>query len=178
MDSISNHNIDILVASAVDNATRIGKPYEVIKTFDDACKHIGEDHQLVKAYRMIDTIEDNKLKAYIQLRVIAEALNTFAEPIDEDAELHTRHIPTFRCYMQYEIDKMDYIEQLNMRLISLKNYDCKYVTAMGFDGTIAVYNSFECSQPIMLNTRELAKYCGKRFIGLFRDCRYTRLNNN
>lgn len=178
MDSKSNHNIDILVATAVDNATRTGKPYEAIKTFDDACKHIGEDHQLVKAYRMIDSIEDNQLKAYIQLRVIAEALNTFAEPIDEDTELHTGYIPTFRCYMQYEIDQMDYIEQLNMRLISLKNYDCKYVAAMGFNDTSAVYNSFECSQPIILNTSELAKYCGKRFIGLFRDCRYTVINNN
>ena len=62
MDSKSNHNIDILVASAVDNATRTGKPYEVIKTFDDACKHIGEDHQLVKAYRMIDTIEGQSIE--------------------------------------------------------------------------------------------------------------------
>lgn len=165
---------DTMLIDAMAQATRTGQPWEAINSVEDACQHIGEDSPMVKAYRMIDTIEDNQLKAYIQLRVIAEALNTFAEPIGEDAVLQTRHIPMFRCYMECEKERMDYIEQLDKRLISLKNYDCKNVSTMGFDSTRPVYNSFECPQPIMLNTSELAKYCGKRFIGLFRDYRYAK----
>ncbi len=172
MDSKSNHNIDIIVASAVDNATRTGKPYEAIKTFDDACKHIGEDHQLVKAYRSIEDIDDASFKAFVQLRIIAEALNTFEKPGEHNYK------PDFTLYLDYILDKMDYIEQLNCRMLRLDNHNTFY-DVMGFDRARPAHHVFpEIPIALTLNSENLAKYCGKRFIGIWRDFYFTRLNNN
>lgn len=174
MDNKSNHNIDILVASAVDNATRTGKPYEAIKTFDDACKHIGEDHQLVKAYRRIEDIDDAGLKAFLQLRIIAKALNTF----EKRARLHEQYVPDFRLDLDPNVNDMDYIEQLNCRMLRLDNHDTFYDVMSFYQVKRALHIFPEVPLRLALNTEALAKYCGKRFIGIWRDYYFTRLNNN
>ena len=55
---------DTMLIDAMAQATRTGQPWEAINSVEDACQHIGEDNPMVKAYRMIDTIEDNQLKAH------------------------------------------------------------------------------------------------------------------
>lgn len=169
MDNVSNHNIDIIVANADSEATRTGNPWENIKTFDDACKHIGEDHPLVKAYHSIE-IEDESFKAFVQLRIIVEALNTFDEPEEE------RFNPAFQLYIDYALDDMDYIEQLNRRMLRMDDYNTFY-DAMGFDKARPTYYVFpEIPMQLTLNSERLAKYCGKRFIGIWRDYYFIRKN--
>lgn len=169
MDSKSNHNIDIIVANAVDNATMTGKPWECIKTFDDACKHIGEDHQLVKAYRNIESIDDASFKAFVQLRIIVEVLNTFEVPTKQ----YERYVPEFRLDLDSEIQNMDYIEQLNCRMLRMDKYDTFY-DVMSFYRVVPALHTFPFIPiRLALNTKTLAKYCGKRFIGIWRDFYFT-----
>ena len=51
---------------------------ERVKTFEDACEVLGEDHQYVKAYRewmRISYAECKDITAYLKLRIICAALN-------------------------------------------------------------------------------------------------------
>ena len=68
---------------------------ERIKTFEDACNELGEEHPLIQAYRQlleIATCEDYVREtfgadtvSYLKLRIIAAALNEGWEPtFDKD----------------------------------------------------------------------------------------------
>ena len=51
---------------------------ERVKTFEDACEELGEDHQYVKAYRewmRISYADCKDITAYLKLRIICAALN-------------------------------------------------------------------------------------------------------
>lgn len=51
---------------------------ERVKTFEDACKELGEDHKLVQQYRAIEgtpLMDSIDVVAYFKLRIITAALN-------------------------------------------------------------------------------------------------------
>ena len=51
---------------------------ERVKTFEDACEELGEDHQYVKAYRewiRVSFADCKDITAYLKLRIICTALN-------------------------------------------------------------------------------------------------------
>lgn len=77
---------------------------ERVKTFEDACRELGENHPFVHAYNGYakNISEENKndgdIIAYIKLRIIAAALNEGWKPtFDKDER---RYYPWFYLYTQ------------------------------------------------------------------------------
>ena len=81
---------------------------ERIKTFEDACGELGDEHPLVKEYWGVININldiKQDLISYLKLRIICAALNEGWEPQFTNDEY--LHYPWFYIYTQEEIDNMD-----------------------------------------------------------------------
>lgn len=82
---------------------------ERVKTFEDACKELGEDHKLVQQYRAIEgtpLMDSIDVVAYFKLRIITAALNEGWVPqFTEDEE---RWYPYMVLWFKGELeDKSD-----------------------------------------------------------------------
>lgn len=82
---------------------------ERVKTFEDACKELGEDHKLVQQYRAIEgtpLMDSIDVVAYFKLRIITAALNEGWVPqFTEDEE---RWYPYLVLWFKGELeDKSD-----------------------------------------------------------------------
>lgn len=157
---------DTMLIDAMAQATRTGQPWEVISSVEKACNHLGEDNPIVKAYRSIADIDDAQFKAMVALRVVADALNTFVEHQEQEY-----FYPRFWCY---NIDTMDYIEQLDKRIVKLTNFEtrCGYLGYCRVDSNHTGMAGSSMPRQLSVNSPELAKYMGKTFIGLFREYLY------
>lgn len=107
---------------------------ERIKTFEDACRELGEEHPLIQAYRQlleIATCEDYMREtfgadtvSYLKLRIICAALNEGWEP--KFTEDEWRYYPWFWLYTQDEINDMNEDEKTDRRLMSTGDYQTGY----------------------------------------------------
>lgn len=100
---------------------------ERIKTFEDACRELGNGHPFVCAYRAwenggLNGQED--IDAYLKLRIICAALNEGWEP--QFTEDEWRYYPWFWLYTQAEIDSMDEEERQDRRMMSTGDYQTDY----------------------------------------------------
>lgn len=144
---------------------------ERIKTFEDACRELGNGHPFVCAYRAwenggLNGQED--IDAYLKLRIICAALNEGWEP--QFTEDEWRYYPWFWLYTQAEIDSMDEEERQDRRMMSTGDYQTDYA------GFAFAYSSYAPSSPyahfgsrLCLKSDTLAVYCGKQFIDLWAD---------
>jgi hypothetical protein len=66
---------------------------ERVKTFDDACRELGEDNEYVKDYRALFNVPADVF-AYYQLRIICAALNEGWKPDYTDDE-QPKYVPYF-----------------------------------------------------------------------------------
>ena len=139
-----------------------------IKTFEDACEALGNEHPYVKEY--LSTVNINitqDLISYLQLRIITEALNEGWKPTFDKGEY--RYYPWFFSYTKEEYDKLDEDEKKKCRIPpKLNNHDdvngyLEYVYA-GFAGS---YSCSSCGVRLTFKTKELAKYCGEQFIDIW-----------
>src|SRR5574344_1385511 len=94
---------------------------ERIKTFEDACKELGEEHLFVKQY---NSNEMDDLDAYLKLRIICAALNEGWKP--EFTEDEYRWYPWFYLYTQEELDDMEDLEKKDHRIIDTGDYATEY----------------------------------------------------
>lgn len=94
---------------------------ERVKTFEDACRELGEEHPFVRSYNgYTNNIHENNkndtdILAYLKLRIICAALNEGWEP--QFTEDEWRYYPWFWLYTQDEIDNMNEDEKKNRRLL-------------------------------------------------------------
>ena len=141
-----------------------------IKTFEDACEALGNEHAYVKEY--LSTVNINitqDLISYLQLRIITEALNEGWKPTFDKGEY--RYYPWFFSYTKEEYDKLDEDEKKKCRIPpKLNNHDdvngyLEYVYA-GFAGSYSYSNG---GVRLTFKTKELAKYCGEQFIDIWID---------
>lgn len=101
---------------------------ERVKTFEDACRELGEEHPFVSAYTAwikheeFDDQED--ILAYMKLRIICAALNEGWEP--QFTEDEWRYYPWYWLYTQKEIKDMDEDEKTDRRLMSTGDYQTGY----------------------------------------------------
>lgn len=139
-----------------------------IKTFEDACEALGNEHPYVKEY--LSTVNINitqDLISYLQLRIITEALNEGWRPTFDKGEY--RYYPWFFSYTKEEYDKLDEDEKKKCRIPpKLNNHDdvngyLEYVYA-GFAGSYSYSNG---GVRLTFKTKELAKYCGEQFIDIW-----------
>lgn len=99
---------------------------ERVKTFEDACRELGEEHPFVRSYNgYTNNIHENNKNdtdrlAYLKLRIICAALNEGWEP--QFTEDEWRYYPWFWLYTQKEINDMDEDEKTDRRLMSTGEY--------------------------------------------------------
>lgn len=139
---------------------------ERIKTLDDAIRELGDDNVLVSLYRdMAISVPDQKdedadVVAYLQLRIIAAALNEGWKPEFKD---EYRWYPYFSLYTQDEIDDLD--DEDKSRVVRRSGYyanaygGCVCVGADG-DASLAVGGS---GARLSLKSKKLALYAGYQF---------------
>ena len=79
-----------------------------IKTFEDACEALGNEHPYVQEYLNTVNININitqDLISYLKLRIITEALNEGWKPTFDEGEY--RYYPWFYTYTKEEYDALD-----------------------------------------------------------------------
>ena len=146
---------------------------ERVKTFEDACRELGEDHPFVLAYqntnlRDPEVAEENRdILAYMKLRIIAAALNEGWVP--QFTENEYRYFPWFFFYTKEEYDKLDDDEKGRCVLRSgVSTYS--YV---GFVSCSADYDASSSDTNVgsrlAFRTHELAAYAGRQFIEEWAD---------
>ena len=145
---------------------------ERVKTFEDACEVLGEDHQYVKAYRewmRISYADCKDITAYLKLRIIAAVLNEGWKPTNSDGEC--RYYPWFYIYTKKEYEKLNKDEKKKCRVVGRQIYDA-YALGFVVFSSVNISTSYSYSYHgslIVFKTRELAEYCEKQFIDIWSD---------
>lgn len=145
---------------------------ERVKTFEDACNELGNEHPFVKSYeKYVNTAsgEEDDVVAYLKLRIICAALNEGWKPTFDKDEW--RYDPWFYTYTQKEYEKLDEDEKKSCRVPLRSNSSA--VAGGGLVYANAVYaGSFSYAGNgvrLVFKARELAEYCGKQFIDIWAD---------
>lgn len=143
---------------------------ERVKTFEDACEVLGEDHQYVKAYRewmRISYAECKDITAYLKLRIICASLNEGWKPTFDGSSC--RYYPWFYIYTKEEYEKLNKDEKKKCRVVGRSNYNSNAIGGLVYSyalGASSVSHTHVGSR-IVFKTRELAEYCEKQFIDIW-----------
>lgn len=146
---------------------------ERVKTFEDACKELGEDHKLVQQFKAIQEAiaEDKEATAYFKLGIITAALNEGWEP-DFTNDDEYRYYPYLCLWTKEELEDKDEAwkddHNLQLWLGGGDSYD-------GANCGLAVADSYSAwsladaylSARLAHKTEELAIYSGKQFTELW-----------
>lgn len=152
------------VLTLVDEPKEDNRPVtERIKTFEDACKELGNKHPFVSLYNVFENKinslgnadNDADVLTYLKLRIIVTALNEGWEPQFTTDEY--RYYPWFYFYTKEEYDKMDEDRKRHCVLRS-GNYTYVYVY---YD---ASFSHTSVGSRLVFRTSALAKYAGEQFI--------------
>lgn len=146
---------------------------ERVKTFEDACRELGEDNHLVEQYRVIEenavfTSDGNDIFTYLKLRIIVAALNEGWEPqFTEDEE---RWYPWFTLWTEEELSEKSDEWKAARHLISTGDYSGDWA---GFACSDSYYAPSDTSTRIgsrlCFKSEALSTYCGKQFTSLWAD---------
>lgn len=145
---------------------------ERIKTLDDACNALGDEHPLVTQYRLTaaaykgDPMTEDFI-AYLKLRIIVAALNEGWEPKFTEDEY--RYFPWFYFYTKEEYNKLD--DEKKERCVLRSGYStyAYFGFVHVFAGHDASYSVTFFGSQLALRTSELAIYAGKQFIKEYLD---------
>ena len=146
---------------------------ERVKTFEDACKELGEDHKLVQQFKAIQEAiaEDKEATAYFKLGIITAALNEGWEP-DFTNDDEYRYYPYLCLWTKEELEDKDeeWKDDHNLQLW-LGGGNSYYCSNCGLASAYSTYawsnaNAF-LSARLAHKTEELAIYSGKQFTELW-----------
>lgn len=146
---------------------------ERVKTFEDACKELGEDHKLVQQFKAIQEAiaEDKEATAYFKLGIITAALNEGWEP-DFTNDSEYRYYPYLCLWTKEELEDKDeaWKDEHNLQLwlgggSSSDGSYCGLASAGSYDAWSYARASF--SDRLAHKTEELAIYSGKQFTELW-----------
>lgn len=146
---------------------------ERVKTFEDACKELGEDHKLVKQFKAIEEAiaEDKEATAYFKLGIITAALNEGWEP-DFTNDEEYRYYPCLCLWTEDELEqKTDaWKDERNLQLwigggYSSNGASCGLAFAYSNCAWSDAYASI--SARLAHKTEKLAIYSGKQFTELW-----------
>lgn len=150
---------------------------ERIKTFDDACNELGEDHPMVSVFDALVTRANGEqslaewmgkdVVAFLKLRIITEALNEGWHPKFTEDEY--RYYPWFYIYTKEEYD--NFSEEEKRRCVGRA-----YSYANAYGGLVCSYaysassfSSADVGVRLAFSNRDLAEYAGKQFIDIWAD---------
>lgn len=149
---------------------------ERIKTFEDACRELGDDHPLVHHYNFnfggegswIENIYTRDLEAYLKLRIIAAALNEGWEP--QFTQYENRCYPWHSLWTEDELTGKSYEWKNDHCLRSMEHHRGEWA------GLAFAYSNFDPSNSnanvgsrLCFKSCKLAEYAGKQFIDLWMD---------
>ena len=143
---------------------------ERVKCFEGAITALGMENEEVKDYYAIARKTSAKdIVALAKLRVIAEALNEGWKPKFDDDEF--RYYPWFHIYSKEEYEELDEDVKKEFSVVGSSYNDTNTSDNLLFAcADYASSNSFSFyGSRIAFKTRELAKYCGKQFIDIWKD---------
>ena len=158
---------------------------ERIKTFEDACNELGEDHPMVSVYDALVTRANGEqslaewmgkdVVAFLKLRIITEALNEGWHPKFTEDEY--RYYPWFYIYTKEEYDTFS--EEVKRRFVGRAR---GFELAIGGLVCASAYAAASYSYPIVdvrlaFSNRDLAEYAGKQFIDIWADFVFDISNN-
>lgn len=141
-----------------------------IKTFEDACEALGNEHPYVKEYLSTVNININitqDLISYLKLRIITEALNEGWKPTFDEGEY--RYYPWFYTYTKEEYDVLDEDEKEKCRIPLMSGGNPYAVGNFIFQNKVdaGLYTITSYSVRLFLKTEQLAKYCGEQFFDIW-----------
>ena len=150
---------------------------ERIKTFEDACNELGEDHPTVSVYDALVSRANGEqslaewmgkdVVAFLKLRIITEALNEGWHPKFTEDEY--RYYPWFYIYTKEEYD--NFSEEEKRRCVGRANNNANayggLVCASSYDASSHSYTSHGVR--LDFSNRDLAEYAGKQFIDIWAD---------
>ena len=147
---------------------------ERVKTFEDACRELGEDHPFVRSYNgYANNIHENNkndtdILAYLKLRIICAALNEGWEP--QFTEDEWRYYPWFTLWTEDELSEKSDEWKTDRHLISTGEYQTDYAGLVDADsGDAPSYTVASVGSRLCLKSDTLAVYCGKQFINIWAD---------
>lgn len=156
------------VLTLVDEQKVDNRPVtERIKTFDDACNALGDEHPLVTQYRLTaaaykgDPMTEDFI-AYLKLRIIVAALNEGWEPKFEKGEY--RYYPWFYLYTKEQYDELDDEEKGRCVLRSGGSAGSSFGFVYCFANNDASNSHSSLGSRLVFRTGELAAYAGRQFI--------------
>lgn len=137
-----------------------------VRTFNDACRELGDEHPFVKEWHLGENLSPN-LEAYLQLRIVVAALNEGWEPKFTEDEV--RWYPWFWLYTQKELDEMSVEEKKERRMMDVRGRVSERYAGFGYARSINAPSaaSARIGSRLCLKSEELATYCGKQFIDLW-----------
>lgn len=146
---------------------------ERVKTFEDACKELGEDHKLVQQFKAIQEAiaEDKEATANFKLGIITAALNEGWEPDFTNPDEY-RYYPYLCLWTKEELEQKtdEWKDERNLQLWrgggnSPSGALCGLASARSNDAWSYAYANF--SARLAHKTEELAIYSGKQFTELW-----------
>lgn len=147
---------------------------ERVKTFEDACRELGEDHPFVRSYNgYANNIHENNkndtdILAYLKLRIICAALNEGWEP--QFTEDEWRYYPWFTLWTEDELSEKSDEWKTDRHLISTGEYQTDYAGLVCANSTDAPSHTYAfIGSRLCLKSDTLAVYCGKQFINIWAD---------
>ena len=147
---------------------------ERVKTFEDACRELGEDHPFVRSYNgYANNIHENNkndtdILAYLKLRIICAALNEGWEPLFTEDEW--RYYPWFTLWTEDELSEKSDEWKTDRHLISTGEYQTDYAgLASAYSACAPSTANAGIGSRLCLKSDTLAVYCGKQFINIWAD---------
>ena len=147
---------------------------ERIKTFEDACRELGDAHPLVLHYALYEQemngnfVDMADITAYLKARIIVAALNEGWTPKFEEGEW--RYAPWYELLTNEEIEDLDEeAKQKVCRVVGRASNNASAGGGLVFSNASYVSSGSNTSggSRLAFKSRELAEYAGKQFIEIF-----------
>lgn len=150
---------------------------ERIKTFEDACNELGEDHPMVSVYDALVTRANGEqslaewmgkdVVAFLKLRIITEALNEGWHPKFTEDEY--RYYPWFYIYTKEEYD--NFSEGEKRRCVGRASSDASAIGGLVYSYALfaSSYSITSYGVRLAFSNRDLAEYAGRQFIDIWAD---------
>ena len=150
---------------------------ERIKTFEDACNELGEDHPMVSVYDALVTRANGEqslaewmgkdVVAFLKLRIITEALNEGWHPKFTEDEY--RYYPWFYIYTKEEYDNFSEEEKRRCVGRAHNNANASGGLVYASAGYASSVSGTGYGARLAFSNRDLAEYAGRQFIDIWTD---------
>jgi len=145
---------------------------ERVKTFEDACAVLGEDHLYVQMFQDIYTKSEkaganvnSDVVAYLKLRIITAALNEGWEPKFTTDEW--RWYPWFRLLTKSDIEELS--EEEKCRVVGRANNNANAFGGLVYANaySVSAYSHTNSGSRLAFKSEELADYAGTQFAEIY-----------